>query len=117
MKNEPVIESDVTFDPDDDPKDETEDDPEEHTDFVLDHVPKKFGLEDARKLNFRGMTPTQRIAAIASIVAERTKGELYVELENDDNNRIQPPRLNGNELVVGATVDNEGVPYTRSPLR
>jgi len=117
VKSEPEIESDVTFAPDDDPKDETEEKPEEHTDFVMDHVPKKFGLEDVRKYNFKGMTPSQRIAAIASSVADRSKGELYTELENDDHLRVQPPKRDGDEIVVGATVDVEGVPYTQYPLR
>ena len=81
-------------------------------DYVLDHVPKKLGLEDVRKYTFRGMTPSQRIAAIASIVAERAKGELYVELENDDNNSVQPPKLDGDEIVVGAAFF--AVPYTSS---
>jgi hypothetical protein len=61
VKSEPPIESDVTFDPDDDPKDDTEDDPEDHKDYVWDHVPKTFGLEDVREYNFKGRTPSQRI--------------------------------------------------------
>ena len=78
VKSEASIESDVTFDPEDDPKDDTEVDPEDHKDYVKDHVPKKFGIEDIRKHSFKGMTPKQRIAAMASIVAERMKGELYI---------------------------------------
>ena len=54
VKSEASIESDVTFDPDDDPKDDTEVDPEDHKDYVKEHVPKKFGIEDIRKLDFRG---------------------------------------------------------------
>ena len=115
VKSEASFDSNVTFDPDEDPKAETEADPEDHKDYVREHVPKKFGIEDIRKYDFRGMTPKQRISAMASIVAERMKGDLFIDIEEFDP-RFEPRRLNSNEIVVGATVDTDGNVYARYPL-
>ena len=82
---------------------------------MKEHVPKKFGIEDTRKYDFKEINTKQRIAAMASIVAERIKGDLFIDVEKFDP-QVEPPRLNSEEIVVGATVDNEGILYARYPV-
>ena len=115
VKEDPDVDSDVTFDPDDEPK-VNDEPPEEHPDVVEDHVPKVYGLDNVSTYTFKGMTPTQRIAASASVVSERTKGALFVEID-DNGEKVPQPRLNGEELTVRATSEPEGVPFSRCPLR
>jgi hypothetical protein len=105
VKEEPDVDSDVTCDPEDKPK-VNQDPPEEHPYYVEDHVPKVYGLDNTSQYTFKGMTPTQRIAAIASIVSARTKGALFVEID-DNGEKVPQPRLNGEELTVSATSDPE----------